>query len=370
VKQYRPQATTDKYNHIAILIDRSGSTQSIAGGIRKQFNHQGRLINEQATASGQKTHLSLYTFSDEADHPLLFEVPLGLVSLNDIKDDDYVINGMTALFDCVGRAIKDLSTFHETTRGDHSFLVIVLTDGQENQSREYGGTTGARKLVKLMQEKIASDVWTFAFLVPKGDKANLVDNFGIPEGNVQEWDQTAKGVEVMGKQAEAGLRSFFDARAAGKKSVKSFFTDLSKVSAKQVAKALTEVTGNFKKQAVMKADCNDVDQHGNKAVVIQPFCEKYFNQYVIGNAFYSLTKTEKVQDHKTVVIEDRKSGKLYSGPDARRMLGFPETDEIRVRPGDHGQFCIYVKSTSTNRKLVEGQTLLYATNTAAGARTY
>jgi len=116
-----------------------------------------------------------------ADHPLLFEVPLGLVSLNPITEDAYKIDGMTALFYTVGRAVKDLSRFHETSKGDHSFLVIVLTDGQENHSGEYGGSAGALRINSLMKERINTDMWTFAFLVPVGDKKALVTQFGVPE---------------------------------------------------------------------------------------------------------------------------------------------------------------------------------------------
>ena len=92
---------------------------------------------------------------------------------------------------------------------------------------------------------------------------------------------------------------------------------------------------------------------------IRDFCESKIGSYQTGAAYYELTKPEDIQFHKAVVVENIHSGKRYSGPAARNLLGLPPTGTIRVRPGDHGSFKIFVQSTSVNRKLVGGTTLLY-----------
>jgi len=337
-----------KTNHIAILIDRSGSTASIKPQLIAQFNAQAALIRDRSATEHQKTHLSLYTFESQADRPLLFEVPLDLVDLKPLTPASYETGGMTAMFDSIGMAVEDLQHFHRDLRSsDHSFLIIVLTDGQENQSRRYT----AAAITKLMREKTQTDVWSFVFLVPPGDKRALVQSFGIPEGNVQEWGATARGMEDMGRSTSAALGNYFAARSSGLRSTKAFFTDLSKVSTAQVARQLTEVT------ALFASACVHYDES------IRDFCDRNFcsavKGYQTGNAYYELTKPETVQAAKKVVVENRHSGKRYSGPDARHLLGLPDGGEVRVRPGDHGDYRVFVQSTSVNRKLMAGTTVLY-----------
>ncbi len=348
----------DIVNHIAILLDKSGSMQGLAAGVIKQYNEQAKQISSQAASNDQKTHLSLYAFAQEAEQPILVEVPLDLVDLKPLDRKTYDPDGGTAMLDSIGLAVDQLSRF-ERGKND-SFLIIVITDGEENTSTKYGRyNDGWKQISKIIKGKISTDAWTFVFLVPNGAKKKLLDQLDVYEGNVQEWDQTTKGVEEYSRKTSAGINNFFAARAAGKRSTKGFFTDLSGVTAKDLAQTLTDITGDFKKVIVTKSDITGKDQHGNETVVIQEFCEKHFQQYVLGNAYYELMKREKVQDHKQLIIEDRASGKTYGGPEARRMLGFPPVGEISVAPGDHGIFRIYVKSTSVNRKLVFGSALLY-----------
>ncbi len=167
-----------------------------------------------------------------------------------------------------------------------------------------------------------------------------------------EWDQTAKGVETFGKSVSSSLGSYFKARSAGTfKSSKAFFsTDLSAVSTAAIQSALKEVTSSFASAAVNQTE---------NGMQIKDFCIKHWTTYQAGNGYYELTKPEDIQAAKQVVVENVHSGKRYGGPDARAVLGLSASGEIRVRPGDHGAFRIFVQSTSVNRKLVSGTTVLY-----------
>ena len=75
--------------------------------------------------------------------------------------------------------------------------------------------------------------------------------------------------------------------------------------------------------------------------------------------YYELTKPELVQEYKEVAIVEKATGKIYVGDDARTLLGLPIGARIKVRPGDHAGFAVYVQSTSVNRRLAAGTTLLY-----------
>lgn len=81
--------------------------------------------------------------------------------------------------------------------------------------------------------------------------------------------------------------------------------------------------------------------------------------YQVRRAYYQLTKPEKVQAAKDILIRDKSTGAIYGGHQARALIGMPTGCEVRVRPGDHGNYDIFVLSTSHNRKLVANTDLLY-----------
>ena len=98
----------------------------------------------------------------------------------------------------------------------------------------------------------------------------------------------------------------------------------------------------------------DVDPTWN-GKQIQEFVTSKTGRYNKGDAFYQLTKAESaVQDYKQIAIRDKTNGHIYAGSQARTLLGFPEYGNIRVAPGDHGNYDIFIQSTSVNRKLVGG----------------
>src|SRR5262249_40635057 len=70
-----------------------------------------------------------------------------------------------------------------------------------------------------------------------------------------------------------------------------------------------------------------------------------------GRGFYEFTKTETIQGKKEVVLMDKKTGDMFSGSKAREMLGLPEGASIRIKPTSLEKFCVFVQSTSANRKL-------------------
>ena len=79
--------------------------------------------------------------------------------------------------------------------------------------------------------------------------------------------------------------------------------------------------------------------------------------YRLGEGYYELVKSEKIQSKKQVAIFDRKRSELYTGAAARQLLGLPD-QEVKVAPGYHKDFDIFVQSTSINRKLIAGQKLI------------
>jgi hypothetical protein len=86
-----------------------------------------------------------------------------------------------------------------------------------------------------------------------------------------------------------------------------------------------------------------------------------------GRGFYELTKPEKIQGYKEIVLVDKLSGDIFNGGEVRALLGLPpqagkkdeEREDVKLRPVDLENFYVFVQSTSSNRKLVANTRLLY-----------
>jgi len=84
-------------------------------------------------------------------------------------------------------------------------------------------------------------------------------------------------------------------------------------------------------------------------------------KWIKGAAFYQLVKTEKrVHDYKLVALRVKTSGKVYCGQQAREMLGIGGVvGTVRLVPGDHGKFDVFIQSTSVNRRIPAGSEVMY-----------
>ena len=330
-----------KINRIAFVIDRSGSMRPIMQDAIAAFNDNLRAIKEQVAETGQDATVTLITFDNEIE-TVFFNRSIG--SIQELGPSAITPRGMTALFDATAHGITQMQDLPVGKDEDVSYLINVITDGEENESR-----MRAADLNALMRRVQATDIWTLTFLVPKGGRRTLCSRFGVPEGNVMEWTATAAGVKQYAAANRGGIQRFFKARAAGQQSVKSFYTDLTNVSARDV-RELEDLSG--------KAVVLDVT-HDDE---IRSFVESTGRLFLKGAAFYELVggkdNADKVQDYKKVLIMEKGRSQVYGGDDARRLLDLPD-HETKVRPGDHGGFRIFIQSTSVNRKVRSGTRIIY-----------
>ena len=265
--------------------------------------------------------------------------------LKPIKDYE-TEGGGTPLFDSVGQLIELMTRVPDYDDQSVSFLVVVITDGFENRSRNYD----ARRLSRVIQDLQRTDRWTLTFRVPRGHVGHLTA-LGIPHGNIIEWDQTQEGFRYSTEVQTQAFDNFYEARSRGQKSSSSFYADLRDVSPGDVRKKLGDITKQL--------EVWDVKNAGSE---IRTFCEWHTGNgtYLKGAAFYELTKPEKiVQDYKKIIVFDKVCGKYYGGVEGRTLLGLPDFGSVHLKPGAHGQYDIFVQSTSVNRKLMKGTKLVY-----------
>ena len=333
-------------NYVGISRDHSGSMGGIALAAGRDYNDNIASIKEGAIEHNIDTIVSVVKCGAGRPASVVREVVNSNVQmLKPIEDGEYIADGnSTPLFDSVGDLIEQLQAVPDAADPEVSFIVMVITDGEENSSKKWSGASISRKIKELQ----ATDRWTFVFRVPRGGRRTLV-GYGIPDGNILEWDQTTKGVQAATVATRSAVKSFYAARATGVKSTDKFYADLSTVSIKEVQTALVDISGQVDVYVVGKA---------NAGVQIRDFVEAQGVTFSKGCAFYQLSKTEEVQDYKQIVIRDKQKGAVYSGFAARDMLGLPQSGTCKLAPGQHGQYEIFIQSTSVNRKLVENTNVL------------
>jgi hypothetical protein len=141
---------------ITVVLDRSGSMGSVAGDVIGGFN---AFVDAQRKQPGDAT-LTLVQFDHEIGTTLQ-NVPIRDVA--PLTRETYCPRGSTALFDALGTTIAGLGATLAATP-EHArpgkVIVVVMTDGHENASREYTRER-IREMVEHQRERYA---WEFVFI--------------------------------------------------------------------------------------------------------------------------------------------------------------------------------------------------------------
>jgi|SRR6185436_12230467 len=338
-------ALPQQRNKIAIIVDSSSSMNPFRYQVPKVINEQIAEIKKNAAKLGQQTSISIYSFDDSVRREVMLDDVFNYKS-----EFIYYPHGNTALFDAVGMAIQD---FNDTKDLNTSFLIITITDGEENRSKRFDKNS----LTALMRQVEKTDRWTFVFSVPFGGRRTL-SSFGIPDGNIQEWEQTIQGLETMNTNTVGGIGSYYVMRSAGMTRSSNFFQpDMTAVS-KTAVRNLDDLSRDFH---VWNVDRNAaIKDFVEDKLAQQPSMRRLMGRdYQIGRGYYQLTKSEEVQASKDMVILDKATNALYGGNQARELIGCPTNIAFKIKPGNHANYEIFIKSTSVNRKLVQGTKMLY-----------
>lgn len=336
-------------NYIGISRDHSASMRSLTKGAARDFNENLSSIRDAAIREVIPSYLTVIKCGvgrAAAVHMECKEV--NVMNVNPMVEGSYIADGSaTPLFDSVGQLIQSLESVPDAFDPEVSFLVMVITDGEENSSKRWT----ARDIASTIQRLQATDRWTFVFRVPRGYGAKLA-RLGIPNGNILEWDQTEVGIEQATVATQTAVTNYYSGRSKGIRSTTSFYPDLSHVSSGTVRTTLEDITSKLYSWTVNGYDPIEIADFFNARLGM--------SGYVKGHGYYELTKIEKsVSSHKEIIIRDRTNGRYYGGANARNLLGLPASGSVRLVPGNHGNFDIFIQSTSSNRKLVPGTKVLY-----------
>lgn len=180
-------ATT--YTHITVILDRSGSMETIRkdtiGGFNAFLKAQQKLP--------EKATLTLVQFDSQDPYEVVCHFkPLEEVAKLTVKT--FVPRGATPLLDAMGRGINDLAeTIGKMTakqRPDKVMLVVV-TDGQENSSREFS----KKQVEKLIKERTKRDEWQFVYLSSDMNAVHEAHGLGFDANATMAYRHNTQGVD-------------------------------------------------------------------------------------------------------------------------------------------------------------------------------
>lgn len=155
---------SDKITYVHFILDKSGSMESVREATISGFNEYiGKLQND-----GNKYRFDFTLFDTES-----IEVRYENSDIHGVKklnNETYKPNGGTPLYDAVCGTIKKIDK-----HAGYKHLVIIMTDGEENASKEYK----MEDLKQIIKDREGRGNWTFVFLGANQDSWSNAQKYGM-----------------------------------------------------------------------------------------------------------------------------------------------------------------------------------------------
>lgn len=210
------EADVEDITEIVFVLDCSTSMRSVHGATIEGFN---AFLADQKRTAGH-AYLTLVTFSSYQDERTVYDA----TDIQDVEDLDsytYQLRGSTALLDAIGNQIintnRRLAHLPEDRRPS-KVIFAILTDGQENQSRDFT----ADEIKEMVTEHEDIYEWDFLFLGANQNAFTVGQNYGIKPGKALSFSQSGEGVREVFNAVSRSLTSY---RESGAPAQDAFFTE-------------------------------------------------------------------------------------------------------------------------------------------------
>ena len=205
----RPEATL-----ISVILDRSGSMGHLREATITGFNE---FVREQRKeADGGRALMSLTQFDDRYEVNFVGEP---LENVPDLDTESYIPRGSTALNDAIGRTVHELEAWTKAHDWKERVLVLIITDGQENASKEY-----SLPAIRALIERKENDGWNFVYLGANQDAYQEAEARNVRTDYSMNFDASDAGVvhalRAVGASAREYRKGVLKGRAAP-----AFFAD-------------------------------------------------------------------------------------------------------------------------------------------------
>lgn len=202
--------------HNLIILDESGSMQSIKEVIISGFNELVQSVKSTATEFPEQEHFISFISFNSRDIKTHLDVAL-TSSLEEINKDNYRPSAMTPLFDAMGQGINRLRA-QINDRKNTNVLVTILTDGLENASKEYD-----KRSIKSLVEEMEKEKWTFTYIGTDHDVDSFAKSISIK--NTMSFHKSRKGVSAMFDKEKRSRQAYYSKIRDKRDASQNFYMD-------------------------------------------------------------------------------------------------------------------------------------------------
>ncbi len=185
--------------HNLIILDESGSMEQIKKTIIQGFNEIVQTVKGIEKEFPEQEHfISLVTFNGIGQKLLHFIDPAN--KLEQIDETRYKPDASTPLYDAMGFSITKLRQILES-QTNYNVLVTILTDGEENASKEYSGND-----IKKLIEELKPNRWTFTYIGADHDVDKIA--FSLSITNTMTFQKNEAHMEQMFKKEKTARTKY------------------------------------------------------------------------------------------------------------------------------------------------------------------
>lgn len=181
--------TKPAYTHIISILDTSGSMHGIIKDLVGSFDE---FCSRQKEVPGDVT-CSVYTFNTEVTNDASFvDVIAKSVTLPTRT------TGGTALYDAIGHAVIKEGVALDKTPEDlrpSKVIVTILTDGEENSSREFTQS----KVKSMLEHQQTKYGWEVIFMGANIDAVSVGASIGVKRQNSVQYEASSVGTKSVYK---------------------------------------------------------------------------------------------------------------------------------------------------------------------------
>ncbi len=186
-----------------IILDGSGSMSCIKRQALNGLNETLQTIRKvQEKYSEQEQLISIVPF--ESFNIRLLRDKVSIKDVEDLNDNEYNPGCSTPLYDSI---VFGISSIRKEVTDNDSVLVTIITDGEENSSREYSGKAIAASIDELKQKG-----WLFTYIGANQDAVKVAKAMNI--SNALNFEQDEEGTMEMFRRERKSRERFFEKTAS------------------------------------------------------------------------------------------------------------------------------------------------------------
>jgi uncharacterized protein YegL len=197
---------------INFVLDKSGSMEMIRPATVAGFN---QFLRDQQREGGSAT--MTLTLFDTHCRTVVSAMPLAEV--RPLNSRSYVPGGGTALYDAIARTMTITDEYVATHKPDQ-VLFVIMTDGQENASREFD----RHSIMEMIEDRQKIADYEFIYLGANQDAYAVGDGLGIRGGRTLDFAASPAAAQATMQRVSWNVRAH---RRLGEKKLEShaFFSE-------------------------------------------------------------------------------------------------------------------------------------------------